>query len=950
MLAAGSLDTTFNPFGAIPGVVLQNFDFQDDAHAVAVQTDGKILVAGTFGDGSAPDRDFAVARFNVDGSLDTTFGVGGPDGINGLATVDFLGQQDELRDVLIDSSGNIVLVGVAQNASGFDGVGIARLDVNGILDPTFDGDGKLTDIVTNWTIEMRGASIDASGNIVTAGRIQHIFGGPGDQDFIVARYLSTGGRDFSFATIGGFAGGGMKVTDFGGRDEGFDVKIQPSDGRIVVGGRGGLLPTDAHFALARFNTDGSLDTAFDGDGLATTDIPAFTTDFIDSLAIQTDGKIVAAGSSISGVTGDIVVARYNTDGSLDTTGFNGGLGYNQLSPGNFDFGEGVALQPNGAIVVSGTAGSGSGEQTVVLRLTTAGVLDAGFGSGGMTITNVSATPGEAERLRDVVITADDKIVAAGVVAGSLGTDFLVMRLDTGAIEVDSGGPYTIPEPGGTITLNGATTASSPTYDWDLDNDGIFGETGVAALYGDEVGQNPTFTVTGVDDPTVFPITLRVTSGSDQAFDSTTVTVTNVAPTLTISGAASVNEGSTYTLNLSTSDPGADTITSWTINWGDSVQVVSGNPSSVTHTYGDGPNGYTISATATDEDGTYAAGNTVAVTVDNVAPVITGVSNSSPTIGGAHENQNVTISATFTDAGVLDTHTGTIDWGDGSTSVGTVVESGGSGSISATHAYVNGGIYTVTITVTDDDTGQDTETTFTVIAGVGRDAVTGVLEIVGTNGADDIKVIKQSSSTIKVKYDLAGEPLLERTFNTSGPTAISAIEMYLGGGDDYAALASDVAKNATIFGDDGNDKLIGGSGSDVLIGGDGLDLLYGRAGRDLLIGGQCIDALFGDADGDIIVGGDTDLDVDLGTLAGVAQRNAQLADLNAIMAVWNGAGTYSQRVTAVLPLANLHFFDDNDADLLAGGAGQDLFFSGDQGWLDDIALDQALNELEFELLE
>jgi len=93
-----------------------------------------------------------------------------------------------------------------------------------------------------------------------------------------------------------------------------------------------------------------------------------------------------------------------------------------------------------------------------------------------------------------------------------------------------------------------------------------------------------------------------------------VTVNNVAPTLAINGAASVNEGSSYTLNLSSTDPGADTISKWTINWGDGTQVVSGHPSSVTHTYADGTHNYTISATATDEDGTYAAGNTVAVIV------------------------------------------------------------------------------------------------------------------------------------------------------------------------------------------------------------------------------------------------------------------------------------------------------------------------------------------------
>jgi hypothetical protein len=92
--------------------------------------------------------------------------------------------------------------------------------------------------------------------------------------------------------------------------------------------------------------------------------------------------------------------------------------------------------------------------------------------------------------------------------------------------------------------------------------------------------------------------------------------------LAISGASDVDEGSVYTLNLSSLDPGDDTITSWTINWGDGSEVVSGNPSSVTHTYADGDASHTITATATDEDGTFAAGNTVGVTVHNVAPTPT----------------------------------------------------------------------------------------------------------------------------------------------------------------------------------------------------------------------------------------------------------------------------------------------------------------------------------------
>ena len=109
-------------------------------------------------------------------------------------------------------------------------------------------------------------------------------------------------------------------------------------------------------------------------------------------------------------------------------------------------------------------------------------------------------------------------------------------------------------------------------------------------------------------------------GTYNAGNTLAVRVDNAAPTLSLSGLASVNEGAVYTLNLTSSDPGTDTISAWEITWGDgNVQTVTGNPASVTHTYADDAASYTISAQASDDDGTYTAGNTLAVRVDNVAP-------------------------------------------------------------------------------------------------------------------------------------------------------------------------------------------------------------------------------------------------------------------------------------------------------------------------------------------
>jgi hypothetical protein len=169
--------------------------------------------------------------------------------------------------------------------------------------------------------------------------------------------------------------------------------------------------------------------------------------------------------------------------------------------------------------------------------------------------------------------------------------------------------------------------SGLSYSWDINGDGV---------YGDATGANPTLTwaqlnALGINDgPATRNVSVQVSDGLGDVVTSNpvTLTVNNTAPTLTISGASSVSQGALYTLNLASSDPGDDTISSWTINWGDGspIQTVAGNPSSVTHVFANNLTTCTISASATDEDGTYAAGNTVtvAVVVNSAPAAITSV--------------------------------------------------------------------------------------------------------------------------------------------------------------------------------------------------------------------------------------------------------------------------------------------------------------------------------------
>ena len=162
-------------------------------------------------------------------------------------------------------------------------------------------------------------------------------------DFALARYNADGTLDTSFS------GDGRQTTDFGGFDPATGVALQ-GDGKIVaVGGAGGDEFVADDFALARYNPDGSLDTSFSGDGKQTTDFGG--SDQANGVVLQGDGKIVAVGHSVAVAGADFALARYNPNGSLDTS-FSGD-GRQTTDFGGFDLANGVALQGDGKIVAVG---------------------------------------------------------------------------------------------------------------------------------------------------------------------------------------------------------------------------------------------------------------------------------------------------------------------------------------------------------------------------------------------------------------------------------------------------------------------------------------------------------------------------------------------------------------------------------------------------------------------
>ncbi|MBI3468480.1 MAG: tandem-95 repeat protein [Planctomycetes bacterium] len=385
----GSLDLTF---GGGDGRVITNGGASEIAYSVALQPDGKILVGGSDGRFAGG---FFLARYKPDGSLDTSFGGG-----DGLVTTGFGANTfADGRKVLLLPDGKIVLVGGVSSASGI-GVGLARYHPDGTLDNTFSGDGRATGFLGVSFVE--DAELQPDGKIVAIGS----FTGHG-RDFAVVRFNADGTPDTTFD------GDGIATTDLT-PDSSFSndppqaMLVQP-DGKIVVAG-----VADSDVGLVRYNTDGSLDTTFGGgDGIVITDLAPIGFGAVANtkdVALQPDGKIVVVGNA---------VARYNADGTLDTTFSGDGLVPIEFGFGS-DAGESVLIQPDGKVLVAGPAGS----NLLLFRLRPDGSLDTAFDGDGIAITGFL---GPGLSVGDSVLQPDGKIVVAGSSGSSTGADFGVAR-------------------------------------------------------------------------------------------------------------------------------------------------------------------------------------------------------------------------------------------------------------------------------------------------------------------------------------------------------------------------------------------------------------------------------------------------------------------------------------------------------------------------------------------
>jgi len=279
------------------------------------------------------------------GSLDTTFGAGGK------VTTSFSGSAD-MNALVVQPDGKLVAAGWDASQSAF---GLARYNTNGSHDSTFGTGGTVS---TPIGVDTYGASalvLQSDGKLVAAG---DAWKDTVDADFAVVRYNANGSLDTAFGT------GGKVTTSFGSEeDDAYALVVQP-DGKLVAAG---VVFNGVRwdFALARYNTDGSLDTTFGTGGKVTTPVGS-AGDYVNALVFQSDGKLVAAGNTEAS-TRDFVVVRYNATGTLDTTFGTGGKVTTAVGTGD-DVAFALALQPDGNLVAGGYAANAGTDAFAVTGL------------------------------------------------------------------------------------------------------------------------------------------------------------------------------------------------------------------------------------------------------------------------------------------------------------------------------------------------------------------------------------------------------------------------------------------------------------------------------------------------------------------------------------------------------------------------------------------------------
>ncbi|HEX8246941.1 MAG TPA: hypothetical protein VF599_02060 [Pyrinomonadaceae bacterium] len=451
----GSLDSSFG----VSGKIVTNVSGKDDlAGAVALQADGKIVVTGKSISTSFPNYDFSAVRYNGDGALDNTFGTGG------RVFTPISDFDDGSLAAVIQPDGKIISAGLSSAALN-QAATVIRYDTDGYIDTSFGTNGRVisgTGIISHEAAEA--VDQQADGKIVVVG---NTYAGA-DNNFAVTRYNKDGSLDGSFGT-----GGKVKTPIRPTRtyadllykinfDSAKDAIIQP-DGKIIVVGQS-YNQANEDIALVRYNTNGTLDTSFGSQGKVVTDINN-RSDAARSVVLQPDGKILVAGGTRELPFGSqkALFARYNQNGSLDTSFGNGGIAI--IDPVDAGIGiKDMILQPDGKIVVGGNYATYVPtyfSANLVARYNSNGTPDTSFGNNGIVLTQVSNSTVYKFEALETIAYSNGKIVAAGEATFGQhdynNTEYFLVRFESnGTIDTSFGNAGLV------ITDFGPYRASTPT--------------------------------------------------------------------------------------------------------------------------------------------------------------------------------------------------------------------------------------------------------------------------------------------------------------------------------------------------------------------------------------------------------------------------------------------------------------------------------------------------------
>ena len=486
-LADGGLDPSFGDGGKL---LLDLGDAAASAQALAVQQDGKVVVAGNF----TRSGGIFLSRLEPDGTPDLSFAAGGT---RTLDSGDF--RSATVSTVLLQADGRIVVVGSSSTGGGLIGatrtVVAARFSRSGAPDPTF-GVGGMVALALDDLATVGGATLQDDGKIVIAGQVRVSGNNAHATDTVVVRLNANGSLDPSFDDDG------VRVVDYGIQSTAAAVLVQ-RDGKIVVGGSvrepGVFLGGGTNsIALARLGPSGALDPSFSGDGLLVIEETAnsMSGSSATGLALQGDGKILVAGVSkgpSSSIQSAFTALRVLGDGRLDRSFSGDGIQHVEFSGFN-PTPTGLAIQGDGRIVLGGYTSiaplGALGGDFAVARLTANGQLDSSFHEDGKQTVAFDLSPmlgstNSEDAGQALAIQPDGRIVLAGYATVQANAQAALARLLSAAPNVPTPtppppNPPTPPPPpipppsppGGTLPGPFGLGTDGSLYGGDYDGDGL----------------------------------------------------------------------------------------------------------------------------------------------------------------------------------------------------------------------------------------------------------------------------------------------------------------------------------------------------------------------------------------------------------------------------------------------------------------------------------------------